>query len=142
MVASEVRELAQRSASAAKEINTLISKSARQVSQGVELVRLAGSNVDEIAHRVVRIGNLIDDMAAGSQEQATALQEINLAIGHMDQMTQQNAAMVEEATAASHNLANETETLSRSVGRFSLTKPDMHALHASASRIHHDRVAA
>jgi len=142
VVASEVRELAQRSASAAKEINTLISKSARQVSQGVELVRLAGSNVDEIAHRVVRIGTLIDDMAAGSQEQATALQEINLAIGHMDQMTQQNAAMVEEATAASHSLANETETLSRSVGRFSLTKPDLRSHHASGSGMHHGRAAA
>ena len=142
VVASEVRELAQRSAGAAKEINALISRSASQVSQGVELVRLAGSNVEEIANRVVRIGTLIDDMAVGSQEQASALQEINIAIGQMDLVTQQNAAMVEEATAASHSLATETETLSRSVGRFNLTKADKVPRQSSGPGSHRDLAAA
>jgi methyl-accepting chemotaxis protein len=121
VVASEVRALAQRSAGAAKEINALISNSGRQVSLGVDLVRQAGSNLDRIAERVVHVGSLITEMAAASQEQATALREINTAVSHMDQVTQQNAAMVEETTAASHALAQETEVLSQSVGRFRLS---------------------
>ncbi|HEX8471198.1 MAG TPA: methyl-accepting chemotaxis protein [Brevundimonas sp.] len=121
VVASEVRALAQRSASAAKEINALISNSGRQVSLGVDLVRQAGSNLDKIANRVVHVGSLITEMAAASQEQATALREINTAVSHMDQVTQQNAAMVEQTTAASHALAQETEVLRQSVGRFRLS---------------------
>ena len=121
VVASEVRALAQRSAEAAKEINSLISNSGRQVSLGVDLVRQAGANLDKIANRVVHVGALISEMAAASQEQATALREINTAVGQMDQVTQQNAAMVEETTAASHALAQETELLSQSVGRFQLS---------------------
>ena len=121
VVASEVRALAQRSAEAAKEINTLISNSGRQVSLGVELVRQAGENVDKIASRVIHVGALIAEMSAASQEQAVALGEINTAIGQMDQVTQQNAAMVEQTTAASHALAQETQALSQSVGRFSLS---------------------
>ncbi|MDB5422341.1 MAG: methyl-accepting chemotaxis sensory transducer, partial [Brevundimonas sp.] len=92
VVASEVRALAQRSASAAKEINSLISNSGRQVSLGVDLVRQTGSNLERIACRVVNVGALINEMAAASQEQATALREVNTAVSHMDQVTQQNAA--------------------------------------------------
>ncbi|AQR62604.1 hypothetical protein BZG35_13825 [Brevundimonas sp. LM2] len=121
VVASEVRALAQRSAEAAKEINTLISDSGRQVTLGVDRVREAGSTLDRIARRVVDVGSLINEMAAASEEQSTALREVNTAIGQMDQVTQQNAAMVEETTAASHALAQETETLSRSVGQFQLS---------------------
>ena len=121
VVASEVRALAQRSAGAAKEINTLISNSGRQVSVGVDLVRQTGANLDKIAGRVVHVGKLISEMAAASQEQATALREINTAVSHMDQVTQQNAAMVEETTAASHALSQETEVLSQSIGRFHLS---------------------
>ena len=121
VVASEVRALAQRSAEAAKEINALISNSGRQVSLGVDLVRQTGANLDRIADRVQRVGSLITEMAAASQEQATALTEINTAVSHMDQVTQQNAAMVEETTAASHALAQETELLSQSVGRFRIS---------------------
>jgi methyl-accepting chemotaxis protein len=121
VVASEVRALAQRSAEAAKEINALISNSGRQVSLGVDLVRQTGVNLDRISDRVVRVGALITEMAAASQEQATALTEINMAVSHMDQVTQQNAAMVEETTAASHALAQETEVLSQSVGRFRIS---------------------
>ncbi|ADL00621.1 methyl-accepting chemotaxis protein [Brevundimonas subvibrioides] len=121
VVASEVRALAQRSAEAAKEINTLISDSGRQVTLGVDRVREAGSTLDRIARRVADVGALITEMAAASAEQSTALREVNTAIGQMDQVTQQNAAMVEETTAASHALAQETETLSRSVGRFRLS---------------------
>ena len=121
VVASEVRALAQRSAGAAKEINMLISNSGRQVSLGVDLVRQTGSNLQRIAGRVVNVGSLITEMAAASQEQATALREINTAVSHMDQVTQQNAAMVEETTAASHALAQETEQLSQSIGRFQLS---------------------
>jgi methyl-accepting chemotaxis protein len=121
VVASEVRALAQRSAGAAKEINALISNSGRQVSLGVDLVRQTGTNLNRIAERVVHVGSLISEMAAASQEQATALREINTAVSHMDQVTQQNAAMVEQTTAASHALAQETEVLSQSVGQFQLS---------------------
>jgi methyl-accepting chemotaxis protein len=121
VVASEVRALAQRSAEAAREINELISKSGRQVLLGVDQVRLAGENLKRISGRVVNVGDLITEMASASEEQATALREINTAIGHMDQVTQQNAAMVEQTTAATHTLAEETEVLSQSVGRFRLS---------------------
>jgi methyl-accepting chemotaxis protein len=134
VVASEVRALAQRSAGAAKEINTLISNSGRQVSLGVDLVRQAGANLDKIANRVVHVGTLISEMAAASQEQATALREINTAVSHMDQVTQQNAAMVEETTAASHALAQETEVLSQSIGRFQLSTRVEDARHGSGMR--------
>ena len=134
VVASEVRALAQRSAGAAKEINTLISNSGRQVSVGVDLVRQTGANLDKIANRVVQVGTLISEMAAASQEQATALREINTAVSHMDQVTQQNAAMVEETTAASHALAQETESLSQSIGRFQLSTRAEEARHGSGMR--------
>ena len=124
----------QRSAGAAKEINTLISNSGRQVSLGVDLVRQAGANLDKIANRVVHVGTLISEMAAASQEQATALREINTAVSHMDQVTQQNAAMVEETTAASHALAQETEVLSQSIGRFQLSTRSEDMRHGSGMR--------
>ncbi len=87
----------------------------------MDLVRQTGANLDRISDRVVRVGSLITEMAAASQEQATALTEINTAVAHMDQVTQQNAAMVEETTAASHALAQETELLSQSVSRFQVS---------------------
>ena len=100
VVASEVRALAQRSAEAAKEIKALISTSGRQVTEGVHLVGDTGQVLRRIITQVAEISTLVMDMALSAREQATALQEVNTAINHMDQVTQQNAAMVEESTAA------------------------------------------
>jgi methyl-accepting chemotaxis protein len=118
VVAAEVRALAQRSAQAAKEIKGLISASATQVDQGVLLVTQTGEALGRIAARVVEINTIVSDIAASAQEQATGLQQINVSINEMDQVTQQNAAMVEQTTAASHALAGETEALGRMVERY------------------------
>jgi methyl-accepting chemotaxis protein len=120
VVASEVRALAQRSAEAAKEIKALIATSARQVGDGVKLVGETGQALGRIAAQVVDITTVMAEIAASTQEQAHGLQEVNNAINQMDQVTQQNAAMVEESTAASHSLAQETAELARLTARFQI----------------------
>ncbi len=105
VVAQKVRELAQRSATAAKEIKTLINSSAEQVSGGVTLVRSTGEALEEIVSLVNRVDGHVNSIATAAREQATGLQEINTSVNHMDQMAQQNAAMVEETTAAGETLA-------------------------------------
>jgi methyl-accepting chemotaxis protein len=111
VVAQEVRELAQRSASAAKEIKTLITASGAQVESGVALVSKAGGALQQIAGNVQDINKDIGAIIESAREQSTALGEINRAINLVDQGTQQNAAMVEEQTAASHGLAEEAKAL-------------------------------
>lgn len=120
VVATEVRALAQRSADAAKEIKTLISTSGQQVEVGVKLVGETGKALENIVEQVARLNGLIGNIAASAQEQATALKEVNTAVNQMDQVTQQNAAMVEEATAASHGLAREAQELAQLVGQFNI----------------------
>ncbi|QLF70526.1 cache domain-containing protein [Peteryoungia desertarenae] len=111
VVAQEVRELAQRSANAAKEIKTLISASAAEVDTGVGLVRSTGEALVEIEKLVNRVNDSVNTIATAAREQATGLQEINHSVNHMDQMTQQNAAMVEETSAAGQTLAIESRNL-------------------------------
>ena len=118
VVASEVRALAQRSAEAAKEIKTLISASTHQVGSGVKLVGQTGEALQRIVDRVAEIDGLVSEIAASAQEQAVGLAQVNTAVNQMDQVTQQNAAMVEQSTAASHSLAQEAETLQASVAQF------------------------
>jgi methyl-accepting chemotaxis protein len=118
VVASEVRALAQRSATAAKEIKTLISTSGQQVKAGVDLVGETGKALSRIVSQVSEINDIVVNIAASAEEQATALHEVNAAVNQMDQVTQQNAAMVEETTAASHSMSQETEGLARLIGRF------------------------
>ena len=118
VVASEVRALAQRSAEAAKEIKGLISASTTQVEQGVDLVAETGKALERIFIQVAEIDTIVSEIATSAQDQATGLQEVNTAVNQMDQVTQQNAAMVEESTAASHTLSQETEELTRLIGRF------------------------
>ncbi|MGO7018596.1 methyl-accepting chemotaxis protein [Rhizobium leguminosarum] len=118
VVAQEVRELAQRSANAAKEIKSLINSSASQVADGVDLVGLAGDALQKISEQVMGIDSLIKQISSSAGEQAIGLNEINVAMNQMDQVTQQNAAMVEEATAASATLNDEAMTLSELVARF------------------------
>jgi len=121
VVAQEVRELAQRSAAAAKEIATLITTSAGQVDQGVDYVAQTGQALKGISSQVIQINNLIRDISQSSSEQAVGIKEINAAINQMDQVTQQNAAMVEETTAASMALNNEAQSLGGLVSRFQVS---------------------
>jgi methyl-accepting chemotaxis protein len=118
VVASEVRALAQRSAEAAKEIKALILASSSQVASGVDLVGKAGEALGRIAVQVTQINVVVGEIASSAREQATAMSEVNTAINSMDQVTQQNAAMVEQTTAASHALATEAQELGRLVARF------------------------
>jgi methyl-accepting chemotaxis protein len=118
VVASEVRALAQRSAEAAKEIKGLISTSSVQVGRGVELVGETGKALQRIMAQVSELNGVVGDIAAGAHEQSTGLEQVNTAIGQMDLVTQQNASMVEESTAASHSLSQETSQLADLVGRF------------------------
>ncbi len=134
VVASEVRALAQRSAEAAKEIKALISTSGVQVEQGVALVGQTGEALSRIVTQVAEIDGIVTEIAASAQEQATALNEVNTAVNQMDQVTQQNAAMVEEATAASQALAHETMELSRLIGQFQVADAGLHQDHRSASQ--------
>ncbi|KQQ38105.1 chemotaxis protein [Rhizobium sp. Leaf306] len=118
VVAQEVRELAQRSAQAAKEIKDLIRNSASEVKNGVELVSATGTALQVIQNHVVAINSQLDAIATSAKEQSVGLSEVNVAVNQMDQVTQQNAAMVEEATAASAALAQEAQRLRELVGRF------------------------
>ncbi|MBJ7512598.1 methyl-accepting chemotaxis protein, partial [Brevundimonas sp.] len=103
---------------AAKEIKTLISTSSTQVGSGVKLVGQTGEALQRIVDRVAEIDGLVSEIAASAQEQAIGLAEVNTAVNQMDQVTQQNAAMVEQSTAASHSLAQEAQSLQASVARF------------------------
>jgi methyl-accepting chemotaxis protein len=118
VVAQEVRALAQRSADAAKEIKTLIANSTAQVERGVRLVGDTGQALTGIAGKVGEIDVLIREIAESSQEQATGLNQVNAAVNQMDQVTQQNAAMVEQATAAASALLGEARDLARQLARF------------------------
>ena len=111
VVAQEVRVLAQRSAQASKEIKTLILNSDGQVRNGVDLVQKAGDSLGGIAKGVEQVAALIREMANASQEQASALDEINSAVAGMDEMTQKNAALVEETTAAAQSMAGQASDL-------------------------------
>jgi methyl-accepting chemotaxis protein len=120
VVAQEVRELAQRSANAAKEIKVLISASTSQVEAGVTLVGDTGKALAVIVAEVQEINSHVNAIVTASREQSTGLQEINTAINVIDQGTQQNAAMVEEQTAASHGLASEAAALNELLAQFKL----------------------
>ncbi|WP_137137069.1 methyl-accepting chemotaxis protein [Rhizobium sp. FKY42] len=125
VVAQEVRELAQRSANAAKEIKQLIQNSAHEVEAGVSLVRTTGDALVEIVKLVEQVNAQVEGIATASREQATGLQEINTSVSHMDQMTQQNAAMVEETTASSQTLEEQSRQLQSLLSGFRLGQQDM-----------------
>ncbi|MCF8880100.1 methyl-accepting chemotaxis protein [Hyphobacterium sp. SN044] len=118
VVASEVRALAQRSAEAAKEIKSLISESSAQVETGVDLVGQTGEALERIVSQVSQINELVSEISSSAVEQSTGLSQVNSAVNQMDQVTQQNAAMVEESTAASHSLAREAADLASLVAAF------------------------
>jgi len=118
VVAQEVRALAQRSADAAKEIKTLVTESSDSVQSGVGLVVRVGEELSGVVDHFGRIEDLVNTIASAARHQAVGLSEINNAVGQMDQVTQQNAAMVEQTTAASHNLTREASELGALIQRF------------------------
>ncbi|HWT60631.1 MAG TPA: methyl-accepting chemotaxis protein [Rhizobium sp.] len=118
VVAQEVRELAQRSADAAREIKSLIETSSREVTVGSELVQKTGSVLAAISHEIIAISGHVETIATASRDQSAALQEVNGSVNAMDQMTQKNASMVAETTQASRLLAGEADTLMALIDRF------------------------
>jgi methyl-accepting chemotaxis protein len=134
VVAQEVRELAQRSASAAREIKSLISTSSAQVKAGVDLVGESGISLSQIVEQVSAMSSTIAEIALAAREQAASLREVSAAGDQMDKVTQQNAAMVEETTAAAQSLTQETENLADLVQRFRTrgARASGHQLYAAA----------
>jgi len=122
VVASEVRNLAQRSAGAAKEIKTLIEDSVEQVEAGRKLVDEAGEAMDDIVTSVQLVADIISGTATASQEQSAGIDQVNQAVGQMDEMTQQNAALVEQAAAAAESLQDQAARLTELVGTFKLVQ--------------------
>ena len=120
VVATEVRNLAQRSAEAAKEIKALIGVSVDRVENGSRLVSAAGTTMSEIVGSVQRVSNIIAEITAGASEQSDGIGQVNVAVGHLDQMTQQNAALVEQSAAAAQSLREQAARLSQVVGSFRL----------------------
>ena len=132
VVASEVRALAQRSAAAAREIKALTGTSSRQVDHGVTLVAQAGQALERIVLQVGTISGVVSSIAANAEEQAGGLAQVNIAINQMDQVTQQNAAMVEQTTAATHSLAGEAGMLADLTREFQVGDSTMEHGHRRA----------
>ncbi|MDM9619253.1 methyl-accepting chemotaxis protein [Rhizobium sp. S96] len=142
VVAQEVRELAQRSATAAKDIKGLITKSGDEVQVGVKLVQATGEALSQIERRVNAINDHIHSIATAAKEQSTGLKEVNTAVNQMDQVTQQNAAMVEETSAATHKLSAEADGLVRLISRFKVSSGHAAAPVAVARYEEHRPVAS
>jgi aerotaxis receptor len=134
VVAAEVRNLAQRSAAAAKEIKTLIGDSVDKVEEGSQQVAQAGKTMEEIVSSVKRVTDIMAEITAASQEQTSGIEQINQAITQMDQVTQQNAALVEEAAAAAASLQEQASALSQVVSVFTLDQ-EQHNYAASPQRM-------
>jgi methyl-accepting chemotaxis protein len=120
VVAGEVRSLAQRSASAAKEIKTLIDESSEKVVNGSQLVARAGVTMSEVVQHVKRVADIMSEISAASSEQSSGIEQVNIAVASMDQTTQQNAALVEEASASADILRNQTSQLQDAISVFKL----------------------
>ena len=120
VVASEVRNLAQRSSAAAREIKTLIEDSVGKVQSGSKLVAHAGATMDEVVSSIQRVDNIMGEISSASREQSIGIEQVNQAIAQMDQVTQQNAALVEEAAASAESLQNQTTELNNVVSIFTI----------------------
>jgi methyl-accepting chemotaxis protein len=120
VVAGEVRNLAQRSASAAKEIKELITDSVNKTTEGTKLVENAGNTMEEVVSSVQRVADIISEISAASTEQTTGIDQVNQAVTSMDETTQQNAALVEEAAAAAESLVDQANQLADAISQFKL----------------------
>ena len=121
VVASEVRSLAGRSATAAKEIKELIQDSVRKVEDGSVLVTQSGQTLEKIVASVKKVSDIVAEIAAASREQSSGIEQVNRAVMQMDELTQQNAALVEEATAASQAMAEQVRGLNEMLARYQIT---------------------
>jgi methyl-accepting chemotaxis protein len=124
VVAGEVRSLAGRSAVAAKEIKGLIRDSMGKVEEGASLVSESGQTLERIVTSVKKVSDIIAELAAGSQEQLSGIEQVNRAVSQLDQMTQQNAALVEEASAASKSMAERSQAMSDMLDKYQLGQQD------------------
>ncbi|MDP2793933.1 MAG: methyl-accepting chemotaxis protein [Sulfurisoma sp.] len=122
VVATEVRSLAQRSATAAKEIKVLIAESVDRVDSGAKLVAEAGDTMDDVVTSFNLVANLVTEIAGASREQSTGIEQVTQAVGQMDEVTQQNAALVEQAAAAAESLEEQASSLVQAVGMFKLAE--------------------
>jgi methyl-accepting chemotaxis protein len=122
VVAGEVRSLAGRSAVAAKEIKSLIRDSLQKVEEGSSLVSESGQTLETIVGSVKKVSDIIAELAAGSREQLSGIEQVNRAVNQLDQMTQQNAALVEEASAASKSMASRSQGMSQMLERYQLSQ--------------------
>jgi methyl-accepting chemotaxis protein len=120
VVAAEVRNLAQRSATSAKEIKDLIGDSVQKVNDGAQLVDQSGKTLEEIVSSVKKVTDIVAEIAAASQEQSSGIEQVSKAVMQMDEMTQQNAALVEEASAASRSMEEQANVMSDLMGRFKI----------------------
>ena len=136
VVASEVRSLAGRSATAAKEIKGLIQDSVRKVEDGSARVTQSGHTLVEIVASVKKVSDIVAEIAAASREQSAGIEQVNRAVMQMDQLTQQNSALVEEATAAAQNMAGQARDLSETVGRYRIAHEMAHGLRPAAAARH------
>ncbi len=135
VVAAEVRTLAQRSAGAAKEIKGLIDDSVSKVTEGSQLVQQAGTTMDEIVSSVQRVTSIIGEISAASQEQTVGIEQVNQTVIQMDETTQQNAALVEEAMAAARAMEDQALVLNQAVAVFRLQQTPVRAPHADSASL-------
>lgn len=146
VVAGEVRNLAQRSSSAAKEIKELIGDSVGKVQEGTKLVEDAGSTMTEIVNSVQRVTDIMSEITAASEEQSAGIEQVNISVSSMDETTQQNAALVEQAAAAAESLVEQANSLMEAVSRYSVNEaePNVKPLMAATqvvSKAAHERRA-
>jgi methyl-accepting chemotaxis protein len=141
VVASEVRNLAQRSAAAAKEIKALIGQSVETVDTGARLVDEAGATMEGIVKAVRQVADIMTEISAASQEQSSGIAQVNQAIVSIDDVTQQNAALVEEAAAAAQSMRDQAELLAEAVSVFRLAEQQYQVQAAPPARRAQSRVA-